>query len=118
MGCAPFCKLDHSLAVNIFSLADKKWVHTFSTEILWQSQKTPYFIEYSVHFFYIENDAGIFPAHYTSKVAEIGFKMNKLAMINSCEIIPIFFCQKPLWNSGAHYICMHIILNKIWCFLD
>ncbi len=34
---------------------------------------------------YIENDAEIFPAHYTWKVAEKGFKialmMNKLAMI-------------------------------------
>ncbi len=41
--------------------------------------------------FYIENDAEIFPVHYTWKVAEKGFKMafmmNKLAMINSCEII-------------------------------
>ncbi len=50
-----------------------------------------YFIRYSAHFFYIENDAEIFPAHYTWKVAEKGFKMafmmNKLAMINSCEII-------------------------------
>ena len=41
---------------------------------------------------HIENDAGIFPAHYTWKVVEKGFKMafimNKLAMIiNSCEII-------------------------------
>ncbi len=45
-----------------------------------------------VHTFYMENDAGIFPAHYTCKVAEKGFKMasmmNKLAMIIiSCEII-------------------------------
>ena len=51
----------------------------------------PYFIEYSAHFFYIENDAEIFPALYTWKVAEKGFKMafmmNKPAMINSCEII-------------------------------
>ncbi len=41
--------------------------------------------------FYIENDAEIFLAHYTWKVAEKWFKMsfmmNKLAMINSCEII-------------------------------
>jgi hypothetical protein len=30
----------------------------------------------SIHFaFYIENDAEIFPAHYTWKVAEKGFKM-------------------------------------------
>jgi hypothetical protein len=44
-----------------------------------------------VHTFYIENDAEIFPAHFTWKVAEKGFKMafmmNKLAMINSCEIV-------------------------------
>ncbi len=51
----------------------------------------PYFIEYGAHFFYMENDVEIFPAHYTWKVTEKGFKMasmmNKLAMINSCEII-------------------------------
>jgi len=39
----------------------------------------------------MENDAEIFLAHYTWKVAEKGFKMasmmNKLAMIHSCEII-------------------------------
>jgi hypothetical protein len=39
----------------------------------------------------MENDADIFLAHYTWKVAEKGFKMafmmNKLAMINSCETI-------------------------------
>jgi hypothetical protein len=37
------------------------------------------------------NDAEIFPAHYTWKIAEKGLKMafmmNKLAMIKSCEII-------------------------------
>ncbi len=42
-------------------------------------------------FFYIENDAEIFPAHYTWKVADKGFKiafmMIKLAMIISLEII-------------------------------
>ncbi len=41
--------------------------------------------------FQIENDAEIFPAQYTYKVDELGFKMafmmNKLAMINYCEII-------------------------------
>jgi hypothetical protein len=39
----------------------------------------------------MENDAEIFPAHYTWKVAEEGFTiasmMNKLATLNSCEII-------------------------------
>jgi hypothetical protein len=49
----------------------------------------------------MENDDEIFTAHYTWKVAEEGFKMaslmNKLAMINSCEIIlEIFFCPKSL----------------------
>ncbi len=41
--------------------------------------------------FYIENNAEIFPAHNTWKVAEKGFKMafmmTKLAMNVSCEII-------------------------------
>ncbi len=49
------------------------------------------FIEYSAALFYIENDAEIFPACYTWKVAEKGFKMafmiNKLGMIHSCEIM-------------------------------
>ncbi len=39
----------------------------------------------------MENDAEIFPAHYTWMVAEKGFKMapmmNKLTMIKSCVII-------------------------------
>ncbi len=39
----------------------------------------------------MENDAVLFPAHCTWKVAEKGFKMacmmNIPAMINSCEII-------------------------------
>jgi hypothetical protein len=75
-----------------------------------------------VHTFGIENDAEIFPAHYTWKVTEKRFKMafmlNKHAMINSCEIIleklKSFFCQKSLQNSGAHYTHMRTILNKIW----
>jgi hypothetical protein len=39
----------------------------------------------------MENDAEIFPAHYIWKVAKKGFKMacmmNKLGMINCCDII-------------------------------
>jgi len=53
-------------------------------------------------------------------VAEKGFKiafmMNKLAMIILFEFFlekNNFFCQKSLWNSGAHYTCMHYILDKI-----
>ncbi len=53
--------------------------------------QVPYFIKYSVHTFYIENDAEVFLAHYAWKVVEKGFKMafmmNKLAIIKSCEII-------------------------------
>jgi len=44
-----------------------------------------------VYTFYIENDPEIFPAYYTWKVAEKGFKMafmmTKLAVNVSCEII-------------------------------
>jgi hypothetical protein len=45
-----------------------------------------------VYTFYIENDAEIFPAHNAWKVTEKGYNwmvlmMNKLGMINSCEII-------------------------------
>jgi hypothetical protein len=44
-----------------------------------------------VRTFYIENDAEIFPVHYTWKVAEKGFKMpfmmNTLEIIISCVII-------------------------------
>jgi hypothetical protein len=43
-----------------------------------------------VRSFLIENDAEIFPAHFTWKVAEkvfkMAFMMNKLARISSCEI--------------------------------
>ncbi len=39
----------------------------------------------------MENDGESFPVHYTRKLAEKGvkmaFMMNKLGMINSCEII-------------------------------
>ncbi len=73
-----------------------------------------------MHTFYIENDAEIFPAHYTWKVAENGFNkvfmMNKLAMTLVKLFLKnknTFFCQISFWNSGAHYTCMRIILDKI-----
>ncbi len=39
----------------------------------------------------------------------------KLAIINSREIIleKLKKCQKSLYNSGAHYTCICIILDKI-----
>jgi hypothetical protein len=58
----------------------------------------------------MENDPGIFPAHYTWKVAEKGFKMacmmNKLPMINSCEIIleKNFFFDKNYYEIQVHTI--------------
>ena len=55
------------------------------------TKKTNIFYRVQCTLFNIENDTEIFPAHYTWKVTEKGFKMafmmNKLAMINSCEII-------------------------------
>ncbi len=62
----------------------------------------------------MENDAEIFPAHYTWEVAEKGFKMafmmNKLAMINFSEIIletkNNFFaknhCKIQVWTILVH----------------
>ncbi len=53
--------------------------------------RTTVFYQVKCTLFYIENYTEIFPAHYTWKVAENQFKMpfmmNKLAMIDSCEII-------------------------------
>jgi hypothetical protein len=62
----------------------------------------------------MENDGEIFPPHYTWKVTEKGFKMasmmNKLAMINSWEIIiENFFLPKIIMKFRctlylyAHY---------------
>ena len=49
------------------------------------------FLQVQCALFDMQNDFEIFPAHYTWKVAEEGFKMafmmNKLAMINYSEII-------------------------------
>jgi len=54
---------------------------------------------FSIVPYFIENDAEIFPVHYTWKVAEKGFKiafmMNILAMIIYFEIfLEIFFLPK------------------------
>ncbi len=50
-------------------------------------QLVPFFTEYSVHFYKLK----MMVKYFLQKVAEKGFKMafmmNKLAMINSCEII-------------------------------
>jgi hypothetical protein len=65
--------------------------------------------------FYIENDAEIFLAHYTWKVAKKGFKIvfmiNKLAMIISFEIIlekKIIFLPKIIVKfRWALYLYVH-----------
>jgi hypothetical protein len=55
------------------------------------SLKITVFYQVQCALFYIENDSEIFPVCYTWKVAEKVFKkafiMNKISMINSCEII-------------------------------
>ncbi len=55
------------------------------------TEATTVFYQVQCELYHIENDAEIFPAHNTWKVAEKGFKMafmmNKFAAINSCEII-------------------------------
>ncbi len=69
--------------------------------ILWNLFCCAIFYHVYCALFYIENDAEIFPVHYTWKVAEKGFKisfmMKKLAMINYCKIIlekqNIFFAK-------------------------
>ncbi len=45
----------------------------------------PYFIEYSAHFFYMKNDAEIFPVHDMWKVAEKRFKM--ACMMNNLQLL-------------------------------
>jgi len=70
---------------------DRNMFTVHATGVLLKPQ--PFIIFYRVWcaLLYIENDAEIFPVHYTWKVAENGFKMafmiNKIARINSCEII-------------------------------
>ncbi len=75
-----------TLSITAFNITDS--IVTFHNENnqFDENLQLPYFI-----FFYNEYDAEIFPAHYTWREAEKGFKMasmkNKLAMIHSCEII-------------------------------
>jgi hypothetical protein len=63
-----------------------------------------------VRTFCIENDAEIFPAHFTWKVADKGFKMaimmNKPAMINSCEIILEFFFLPKIILKFTCALCL------------
>ena len=65
-----------------------------------------------MHTFCIENDAEIFPLHYTWKVADKGFKMafmmNKIAVIISCEII--LEKQKLIFAKNYHEIQVRTIL--------
>ncbi len=62
----------------------------------------------------MENDAEIFPAHYTWKVAEKEFKMafmmNNFAMINYCEII---LENKIIFFAKNHYEILVCTLYSI-----
>jgi hypothetical protein len=66
-------------------------MHLISSNSALNSRLCIVFYQVLCALFYIENDAEIFIAHYTLKVAEKGFKMafmmNKLAMNDYCEII-------------------------------
>jgi hypothetical protein len=64
-------------------------------------------------------DAEIFPVHYSWKVADKGFKMasmmNKLAMINSCEIcLENFFFAKTHCEIQVHTILV-CALHSLKC---
>ncbi len=69
------------------------WPNFFKLKAFFRGFNKPDTIFYQVYcaLLHIENDVEIFPAHCTWKVAEKGFKMalmiNKLAKMNSCEII-------------------------------
>ncbi len=66
------------------------WQTAFLIQLMYLITSTVFY-RVQCALFYIENDAEIFPAHYTWKVAEKGckmaFMMNKIAMIHSCEIM-------------------------------
>jgi hypothetical protein len=71
----------------------------------------------------MENDAEIFTAHYTWEVSEKGYKMasmmNKLTMMNSCEIIleKYFFFDKNHCEIEMHTIlvCALYLIKYITC---
>jgi len=68
-----------------------------------------------VHTFYIENDADIFPPHYTWRVAEKEFKMAVMmkAMINSCEII-LEKLKLNLSKTIVKFRCALLLLYKLY----
>jgi hypothetical protein len=73
----------------------------------------------------MENDAEIFPVHYTWKVAEKGFKMacmmNKPAMMNSCEIIHekyINFFDKNYCEIQVRTVLVCALYSIIYSKLD
>jgi hypothetical protein len=59
--------------------------------------------------FCIENEAELFPAHYTWKVADKGIKMAIMMMINSCEIILENF-KKSIFSKNHCEIWVRTIL--------
>ncbi len=86
-------RLKPNFPINLGLCGHNKTICTFWKNIHESNNKIKDTAFYQVWctLFCIENDAEIFPVHYTWKVAEKGFKMafmiNTLVMINSCEII-------------------------------
>jgi len=66
---------------------------------------------------YSENDAEIFPAHMEGTVAEKGFKiafmLNKLAMINSFEIILEIFFDKNHCEIQVRTILVYALYSTV-----
>ncbi len=71
----------------LFMEQNALWIQIYYRGLHW---KGTVFYQVNCTLFYIENNAEIFPVHYTWKVDEKGFKivfmMNKLATIISFEI--------------------------------
>jgi hypothetical protein len=61
------------MKISALKLLQKEWPNELRKQF--DNFNVPYFIEYSAHFFIIENDAEIFPVNFTWKVAEKGFNM-------------------------------------------
>ncbi len=79
------------MASLAYSGLGRKFLPSTNTPAYLEMKTFTVFYHVQCTLFYIENDAEIFPAHYTWKVAEKGFemafRMNNLAMTNFCEII-------------------------------
>jgi hypothetical protein len=108
----------HFHTYNLCQVIISCWWHLVQASMHYERNYTSYFCIYHilssiVCTFYIENDAEIFPAHYTWEVAEKGFKMAlwwinlqwlillKLFLKKNCQKIIVKF--RCTLYSYAHY---------------